>query len=68
MEMRSYTLNSGGYWEWDGCAWEVTDAADTSGDFSAYGEGEPIRLVAFDAGYNPVQEHVGTVQGGAFHG
>lgn len=54
-EIRSYTLNSGGSWEWNGDGWDVeaVSAVDAlkwsaeSGDWSAYAPGEMCRLEAW---------------------
>lgn len=56
-EIRSYTLNSGGSWEWNGDGWDVEavcadaalESAEQSGDWSAYAAGEPCLLRAYRA-------------------
>ena len=62
MEIRSYTWN-GASWEWNGDGWEA-EQFSTAGDFSAYKDGEQIRLVGYNEADEAVEEFVGVVRDG----
>lgn len=64
-EMRSYSWN-GTDWEWNGDGWPVGENMSREGDFSAYGEGEDIRLAVWDEEEELVQEFFGVVREGQF--
>jgi hypothetical protein len=66
LEMRSYTLNGAGCWEWNGDGWPVGEDMSRDGDFSAYAEGEPIRLAVFADDNEQVAVYFGTVKDGKF--
>jgi len=71
MEIRAYTRNGSGCWEFDGSAWDA-ETFSTEGDFSAYADGEPIRLVGIrentfaDDDDHIVEERIGVVRSGEF--
>lgn len=61
--------DNGANWESVDLSWELTaDKLDsmTDGDFSAFDNGEPIRLVAVDANGEQVAERIGVVRDGQF--
>jgi hypothetical protein len=47
MNVRSYSLNGCGNWEWNGDGWEA-DTLTTDGNWEAYAPGERCRVAAFD--------------------
>lgn len=64
MEIRSYTKNDAGSWDWDGTAWEAEEFS-TDGNFGAYDDGEPIRIAGF-INDELVAEKIGVVRNGDF--
>lgn len=65
MVICSYKKNGANCWEWDGVSWEA-DEFSTDGNFSAYEDGEQIRLVAFADDGAQINEVIGTVESGEF--